>query len=111
MQTFPEVGRFRLGNNSLWKPTELLSTVDFNLYWGFAFLQLLDVTNIRVHKFAHGAWLLVKVIGDCRFNSPAYTIVRLKGDEEDVGLLNELIDCRGKHAVLLNKFVEAFLSG
>jgi hypothetical protein len=48
--------------------------------------------NIRVHKFAHGAWLFVKVIGDCQFNSPAYTSICLKGDEEDVGLLNELMD-------------------
>src|SRR5438309_2302413 len=104
MQTFPEVGRFRFGNNSLWKPTDLLSTVDFNLYWGFAFLQLLDVTIVRVQKFAHRALLLVKVIGDCRFNSLAYTINCHKGDEVDVGLLNELIDCRGKHTVLLNKF-------
>lgn len=71
MQMYTEIGRSRLGNNSLWKPKDLLPSMNFKLYWGFAFLQLLDVTNIRVHKFAHGAWLLVKVIGNCRLNSPA----------------------------------------
>ena len=71
---------------------DLLSTIGFDLNRGFALPQFLDVTNIGVHKSAHGAWLLQKMIGDCRFNPPAYTTIGLQRDKEDIELLDELVD-------------------